>query len=271
MDAVTAVSGSGPAYVFLLIEALAEAGARVGLPADLALRLARATVAGAGELARLSPETPARLRENVTSPGGTTRAALDVLMAEDGLPAPARTRGCRGHGAVARTGELSGSRRWQKAARRASRVVRAAPPQAERPGPDHRCRAEPHRAARLAAPVDGGDRRRSRFADPHPLPRLPVEAGDPVRVFRGGSTRRSWRRRSTAEADERPRDRVFDLLMRRFDALRPYRDALEVLGRELPTDPLAALGAGARVAALDGLDARSGRDFHRRVAAASWR
>jgi pyrroline-5-carboxylate reductase len=86
MDAVTAVSGSGPAYVFLLIEALAEAGARVGLPADLALRLARATVAGAGELARQSPETPARLRENVTSPGGTTRAALDVLMAENGLP-----------------------------------------------------------------------------------------------------------------------------------------------------------------------------------------
>jgi len=86
MDAVTAVSGSGPAYVFLLIEALAEAGARVGLPADLALRLARATVAGAGELARLSPETPARLRENVTSPGGTTRAALDVLMAENGMP-----------------------------------------------------------------------------------------------------------------------------------------------------------------------------------------
>jgi len=85
MDAVTAVSGSGPAYVFLLIEALAYAGAKVGLPADLALRLARATVAGAGELARLSPEPPARLRENVTSPGGTTRAALDVLMAENGF------------------------------------------------------------------------------------------------------------------------------------------------------------------------------------------
>ena len=85
MDAVTAVSGSGPAYVFLLIEALAEAGAKVGLPADLALRLARATVAGAGELARLSPEGPGKLRENVTSPGGTTRAALDVLMAENGL------------------------------------------------------------------------------------------------------------------------------------------------------------------------------------------
>jgi pyrroline-5-carboxylate reductase len=86
MDAVTAVSGSGPAYVFLLIEALASAGERAGLPADLALRLARETVAGAGELARQSHETPARLRENVTSPGGTTRAALDILMAEKGLP-----------------------------------------------------------------------------------------------------------------------------------------------------------------------------------------
>jgi pyrroline-5-carboxylate reductase len=86
MDPVTAVSGSGPAYVFLLIEALAEAGARAGLPADLSLRLARETVAGAGELARASVESPARLRENVTSPGGTTRAALDVLMAEHGLP-----------------------------------------------------------------------------------------------------------------------------------------------------------------------------------------
>ena len=84
MDAVTAVSGSGPAYVFLLIEALAAAGERVGLPAELALRLARATVAGAGELAVRSSEPPARLREAVTSPGGTTRAALDVLMAKDG-------------------------------------------------------------------------------------------------------------------------------------------------------------------------------------------
>lgn len=82
MDAVTAVSGSGPAYVFLLAEAMAAAGEKVGLPPDLAARLARATVAGAGELLRQSPETAARLRENVTSPGGTTAAALAVLMAE---------------------------------------------------------------------------------------------------------------------------------------------------------------------------------------------
>jgi len=85
IDAVTAVSGSGPAYVFLLIEALARAGEAEGLPSELALRLARSTVAGSGELARISGESPAQLRENVTSPGGTTHAALDVLMATDGL------------------------------------------------------------------------------------------------------------------------------------------------------------------------------------------
>jgi pyrroline-5-carboxylate reductase len=85
IDAVTAVSGSGPAYVFLLIEALAKAGIAAGLPEALAMRLARATVAGAGELAQRSGESPSTLRENVTSPGGTTRAALDVLMAEDGI------------------------------------------------------------------------------------------------------------------------------------------------------------------------------------------
>ena len=87
MDAVTAVSGSGPAYVFLLIESLAAAGEAEGLAPDLALRLARATVAGAGALAEASEESPAQLRINVTSPGGTTAAALEVLMdKEAGLP-----------------------------------------------------------------------------------------------------------------------------------------------------------------------------------------
>jgi pyrroline-5-carboxylate reductase len=86
LDAVTAVSGSGPAYVFLLAECLAEAGAAAGLPADLAARLARATVEGSGELMHRSPEKAvARLREEVTSPGGTTAAALDILMGESGL------------------------------------------------------------------------------------------------------------------------------------------------------------------------------------------
>ncbi len=85
LDAVTALSGGGPAYVFLLIECLAEAGVAAGLPADLAMRLARTTVSGAGELVRQSDDSATRLRENVTSPGGTTLEALKVLMAEDGL------------------------------------------------------------------------------------------------------------------------------------------------------------------------------------------
>jgi len=85
MDAVTAVSGSGPAYVFLLAEAMAEAGAAAGLPVPLAERLARETVAGSGELLHRSPESAATLRRNVTSPGGTTAAALDVLMSSDGV------------------------------------------------------------------------------------------------------------------------------------------------------------------------------------------
>ena len=83
LDPVTAVSGSGPAYVFLMIECLAEAGVAQGLPADIAEKLAHATVIGSGELARQSDEPADQLRRNVTSPGGTTEAALKVLMAED--------------------------------------------------------------------------------------------------------------------------------------------------------------------------------------------
>ena len=85
LDPVTAVSGSGPAYVFLFIEVLAQAGVSAGLEPDLAEKLARATVTGSGELAHLSPDSAATLRKNVTSPGGTTAAALDVLMDKDGL------------------------------------------------------------------------------------------------------------------------------------------------------------------------------------------
>lgn len=85
MDAVTAVSGSGPAYVFLLAEAMASAGKAAGLPHDLAEKLARETISGAGELMRLSDQHASILRKNVTSPGGTTAAALEVLMTPDGL------------------------------------------------------------------------------------------------------------------------------------------------------------------------------------------
>ncbi len=105
MDAVTAVSGSGPAYVFLLIECLAAAGERAGLPRALAAQLARATVIGAGELARQSKDDPETLRRNVTSPGGTTAAALEVLMAPDGL-APLLERAVAA--AAARSRELAG-------------------------------------------------------------------------------------------------------------------------------------------------------------------
>lgn len=85
IDAVTAVSGSGPAYVFLLAECLAEAGRKAGLPADLAAMLARWTVAGAGELLHRSDLPAGQLRQNVTSPNGTTYAALQVLMRDNGL------------------------------------------------------------------------------------------------------------------------------------------------------------------------------------------
>ena len=104
MDAVTAVSGSGPAYVFLLAEELARAGVAAGLPEVLAVRLARDTVSGAGELLNRSDLPAATLRQNVTSPGGTTAAALSVLMGEDGF-APLLTRAVAA--ATARSKELA--------------------------------------------------------------------------------------------------------------------------------------------------------------------
>lgn len=105
MDAVTAVSGSGPAYVFYLIEALAGAGVAQGLPPDLAMQLARATVCGAGELAHQSEQDAGQLRVNVTSPGGTTAAALAHLMDDDTGLAPLMMRAVAA--AAARGKELS--------------------------------------------------------------------------------------------------------------------------------------------------------------------
>lgn len=104
LDPVTAVSGSGPAYVFLLTECMAEAGVEAGLDPELATRLARATVAGAGELMRRSDLDPAQLRQNVASPGGTTAAALDVLTDEQGMKALMSRAVAR---AAARSRELS--------------------------------------------------------------------------------------------------------------------------------------------------------------------
>lgn len=105
IDALTAVSGSGPAYVFLLAEALAEAGIAAGLPAGMAARLARATVAGAGALLDASPVEAAQLRRDVTSPGGTTAAALAVLMRPGALPDLLREAVAAG---AARAAALSG-------------------------------------------------------------------------------------------------------------------------------------------------------------------
>jgi pyrroline-5-carboxylate reductase len=105
IDAVTALSGSGPAYVFYLVECMAEAGRKLGLQADLAMRLARETVAGAGELLHQSPDDASKLRQNVTSPGGTTAAALGA----DGRrrhAASVRRGNCRGPQAGGRTGRI---------------------------------------------------------------------------------------------------------------------------------------------------------------------
>ncbi len=106
LDPVTALSGGGPAYVFLLAELLAEAGVAAGLPKALAQRLARVTVAGSGELIARSSEDVATLRENVTSKGGTTFEALKIMMASDGLQ-PIVTRALAA--ASRRSKELSGS------------------------------------------------------------------------------------------------------------------------------------------------------------------
>lgn len=105
IDAVTALSGSGPAYIFLMVEALAEAGTAAGLDPEVARRLARATVSGAGALLDANPLEAAELRRNVTSPGGTTAAALDVLMRPDGLGALMREAVAA---ARRRAGELAG-------------------------------------------------------------------------------------------------------------------------------------------------------------------
>ena len=105
IDAVTALSGGGPAYVFLLTECMTQAGIDAGLPAELSAQLARVTVSGAGELMRQSDETPSTLRKNVTSPGGTTAESLKVLMADDGWQ-PLMTRAIAA--ATARSRELAG-------------------------------------------------------------------------------------------------------------------------------------------------------------------
>ncbi len=248
MDAVTAVSGSGPAYVFLLIEALAAAGARAGLPPELSLRLARATVAGAGGIgAGLVRDAGAAARERHEPRRHDARRA----RCPDGRARPAgtaRPRRRRRDRALARAGELRA--RWRSADRTARPIRACTRSAAQALAGRQRGRSTGQR--RLALDRAHGWRRLSMAA-------IAAEAGLPIlTLYRTFPSKPAilcaFSRRIDetvlaapldADPDERPRDRVFDLLMRRFDALRPHRDALDVLGRELPGDPVAALALGA--------------------------
>ena len=166
MDAVTAVSGSGPAYVFLLIEALARGRRARGAAGRSALRLARSTVAGAGELARLSPETPGAAARERHQPGRHHARRARCADGERTVSNADQARGRRGHGAIARTGEL--------------RLARTQP-MAKRPR--HRCRD------RAAAPPSDRDRiidaalalmRHARAGGACRWPRSPPQAGLPI-------------------------------------------------------------------------------------------
>ena len=205
MDAVTAVSGSGPAYVFLLAEELARAGVEAGLPAELATKLARETVAGSGELLHRSELASATLRQNVTSPGGTTAAALEVLMGQDGLQPLLIARGRRGDAAFEGI--------WR------SRLVilmvrrRAAPSRTMRPD---LLGIHPSRRA-LRAPQDEVEQRsyfpakplvnvsaltRPRAWRPSPILRSPSKASTSKRITRR-STAMTFRRDPHRRADQR--------------------------------------------------------------------
>ena len=263
MDAVTAVSGSGPAYVFLLAEAMAQAGAAAGLPAALAEKLARETVAGSGELLHRSPDAAATLRQNVTSPGGTTAAALDVLMGDDGLEplmtkavAAATKRGkelgglnfgalerplpWNGHVAAlsSRVNRASGGVSWparQPVPKPAAQ--RAARPPTGPPRPARRASASSQAFMALLAeqPIERIGLAEIAERAGVSLAELRGEFGSPLAIL--AAHVKELDRKVLAEVDpdmdeESPRERLFDVLMRR----------LELLG--------AAQGGGALAAAL---------------------
>ena len=273
MDAVTAVSGSGPAYVFLLAEALARAGAAAGLPPELAATLARATVAGSGELLHRSPLDAATLRQNVTSPGGTTAAALDVLMAQ-GRPRTADDQGRRRrHQALARTRgltrqcALAAPRRYDAKSRRPGTAAIAAPTLVAT-GQTAQEPAMARKPTQTLAP-----RRRDRRAGDKPdrdriidafmalLAEKPIEqigfaeiaerAGVSLSDLRDlfGSTlailaahmkeidRAVLAGGDADMAEEPPRERLFDVLMRRLEALAPHKEAVRSLTRSAMRNP----------------------------------
>ena len=226
---MTAMSGGGPAYVFLLIEALRQAGIASGLPADLALPLARATVAGSGELRPRSDEPAAVLRQNVTSPGGTTQAALEVLMADGRDPAVVRP-GDRGRHAPVARARLSWRRYpWPS-------------------GTFGKTKQDDTGADLLVTAFE--------LIAEHgwsglSLVEVAKRAGvSPAEVYRELPGRASVLRALSRRIDEAmlafdhaelaglpPRDRVFELLMRRLEALVPFRPGLERLARAARCDP----------------------------------
>ena len=221
MDPVTALSGSGPAYVFLLVEAMAAAGAKLGLTTEMAMQLARATVAGSGELLRQSAEPAAQLRVNVTSPGGTTAAALKVLMADDGIQQVFDKALAAAVAPLARAGGMSEAR--QKALDAFLALI------AEKGMADVSLR-EIAAAAGL-----GVAELYALFPDKVSLAAAFMARID-AEVLEGTQP--------SLDPDETARDRLFDVMMRRYDALRPHRAALRAIRRAGMRDPILTMSLG---------------------------
>ena len=283
MDAVTALSGSGPAYVFLLAEALARAGAASGLPPDLAARLARATVAGSGELLHRSPLDPATLRQNVTSPGGTTAAALDVLMGPEGLnalmtravaaatAALAGTRGIAapntGHGTAPVAGLFSCQHKETTGAADHGPQTHTRP---QRPASTSRSMAARRRRSNAA------DRRDRRCLHGAAGGKAFEEIGFAEIARRAGVSLAELRDKYASKieilsahmratdrtvlagidesmAEEPPRERLFDVLMRRLDTLAPHKQAIRSLRRSALCNPASPWrSTGSRCARCNG-------------------
>ena len=208
MDAVTAVSGSGPAYVFLLAEELARAGVEAGLPADLATKLARETVAGSGELLHRSEQDSATLRQNVTSPGGTTAAALEVLMAQGRNAAADDPRHRRGDEAIEGTGEVAVILMVRRRAA-PSRTIEARGPSfetaASRP-PQDQVRVRSYFPASRFVNVSALTRPRA--WRPSPILRSPSKASTSKRITRRSTAVTFPVTRTTAPTSDAPRWRI---------------------------------------------------------------
>ena len=234
IDAVTAISGSGPAYVFYLVECLAAAGETLGLTPELAMTLARETVSGAGEMLHRQGEPASVLRANVTSPGGTTAAALDVLMGPraTGHANSVNSSPCIFFAPLAKAGTNAYSSSPQRKGPMAGKsdpeekIIKAALRLAAKQGWTGLALADIAKSARVS------------------LPALSKHFSSKTRILA------AYGRRIDAEvlqaaadetlSGEAARDRLFDVLMLRFDALAPEKAALKRIAADLRRDPLAA-------------------------------